>query len=257
MSPKSGKGGDRSQNKGNGAVGQDKPQLPKRFYTDVAVSPADDGYGITLDGRKVNTPGRTPFVMPARALAEAVAGEWQAQGDHINPATMPLTALGNSALDYVTPSMDAVRDEICAFAGGDMLLYRAASPVGLVERQSAAWDPVLAWVEAELGAHFELTEGLMPIPQAEDSLEKIAAGLNEVPPLPLAAISVVTTLTGSALLGLGLARGHSNSDAVWLAAHIDEDWQIEKWGRDEEAEIRRKKRKTEYEAAALVLRHCM
>lgn len=152
-----------------------RPPLPKRFYKSVTVEPRDGGFAILLDGRGIKTPAKRDLILPVQSLADAIAEEWQAQGVHIDPATMPLTKLANSAIDAVAARAAEVADDIVAFAGSDLLCYRAESREGLVRRQSAAWDPVLAWAKRELGADFRLRAGLMPIEQSPETLD---AGAN-------------------------------------------------------------------------------
>ena len=234
----------------------DQRQRPKRFYSDVSVLTHDDGFGIGLDANALKTPRRAPFVLPVRALAETVAEEWRGQGTRIDAATMPLTALANTAIDQVAQNADAVRKDITAFAASDLVCYRAETPAGLAQRQKSHWDPVLAWAETELGAPLLLAGGVMPVEQPRLSLDRIAVALGQVRPLPLAAAHMVTSLTGSALLALALLRRRLDAEAVWRAAHVDEDWQIENWGEDEHATARRKGRRLQFDAAALVLLHC-
>lgn len=230
-------------------------RAPKRFYRDVSVVSRQDGFGIDLDKNTLKTPGRAPFALPVRALAEAAAQEWRGQGARIDPAAMPLTALLNTAIDQVAQNADAVRQDIRAFAASDLVCYRAQTPSGLVERQNTHWDPVLAWAKTELGARFVLAGGIMPVEQPPPSLDRITLALADVQPLPLAAAHMVTSLTGSALLALALARGRMDAEVVWNAAHVDEDWQIDNWGEDAEAGARRAGRRLAFDAAALVLSH--
>ena len=227
--------------------------LPARFYTDVSVREADDGFGIALDGRPVRTPARHLLMFPATTLAEAAASEWRGQGKRIDPATMPLTSLANIALDRVTAEMEAVRAEIRAYAATDLVCYRAEAPEGLVARQAALWDPVLGWAEAAFGAPFAIAGGIVHVDQPEASLDRVTEALVPHGALALAAIHVVTTLTGSALLALGLDCRAYDVETIWRAAHVDEDWQIENWGTDAEAAARRAARRREFDAAALVL----
>lgn len=232
-----------------------KPQLPKRFYEAATTTARDGGFAVLLDGRPVRTPAKRQLLLPSVALAEAVAAEWQAQEKSIDPARMPLTRIVNSALDGVTGREAEVRAEIVKYAGGDLLLYRADGPASLVARQAELWDPTIAWAEAVLGGRFILAEGLMPVSQPQATLQRIAAHIAPLPPLPLAALHVVTTLTGSALIALAVAAGRLRAEPAWAAAHVDEDYQSEKWGTDAEAASRRANRWREMQAAALLLTH--
>jgi chaperone required for assembly of F1-ATPase len=226
--------------------------LPRRFYRQAGVEENDGGFRIVLDGRPVRTPARGFLVAPSRALAQALAAEWDAQGEIIDPATMPLTRLANSIIDGVVASPTPVAADIGKYLGSDLLFYRADGPQRLVDRQERLWDPVLAWAREVLGARFVLAQGVMHTAQPEGA---IAAARAAIPndPWRLGALHAVTTLTGSALLALALVRGHLTTDAAWDAAHVDEDWNMEQWGRDEMAVARRTARRAEMDAAATVL----
>lgn len=227
--------------------------LPKRFYDAVAVAQEETGFGLRLDGRSVRTPMRHRLDMPARALAEAVAAEWDAQTEVINPARMPLTRLANTALDRVEPDPARIVEEIVEYAGTDLLCYRAEAPEGLVERQNAAWDPLLRWAAQELGARLAATVGIMHQPQPEGSLQRVRERLAGTDSFALAAIHNATTLTGSAIIALALEAEAVSTEDAWAAAHVDEDWQIDQWGRDAEAAARRARRHEEFAAAARLL----
>jgi chaperone required for assembly of F1-ATPase len=236
-------------------------QLPKRFYKDVTVQEVADtsggvgGFAVLLDQRPLKTPGKNPLSLPNAELAELVAEEWRAQVEVIDPAVMPLTRIVNSSLDGVTGREGEVAADLVAFAGTDLLCYRADSPVELVKRQADAWNPVLAWAKESFGANFVLAEGVMPVTQPEEALAAFAREVEGLPPLRLGSLHVLTTLSGSAILALAHARGVLSADAAWAAAHIDEDFQIEQWGADAEAAERRQKRWAEFEAASRICRH--
>lgn len=231
-----------------------KRPLPKRFYKEVSVEPAGENFGIALDGKPIRTPARAPLAVPSRALAEALAGEWRAQGEEINPATMPRTRLVNTALDGVSREMDAVAAEIAKFAGSDLVCYRAGEPQSLVEAQDAAWNPVLDFARETFSARFHCSEGVMFVEQPEESRAAILRAVSQLGQgnagaLRLAALHVMTTLTGSALIALALVRGGLDFDSAWAAAHVDEDHQMRFWGADEEALARRAARLAEFSAA--------
>ncbi len=232
-----------------------KPPLPKRFYDKVSTGPAsDDGLSLLLDGRSARTPAKNLLVLPTSAFANAVCAEWAAQESVVNPATMPATRLANSALDGVAPRMDEVRGEILKFCGNDMLFYRAGEPTELVDRQAAAWDLLIDWARVALGASFVLTEGVVHCKQPQLSLSRVAAELDTFDaPFRLTGLHIATTMTGSALIALALAAGHIDGDAAWLAAHVDEDWNIDQWGQDEEAVHRQMVRRWDFDAAVLAL----
>jgi chaperone required for assembly of F1-ATPase len=203
-----------------------------------------------LDGRCVKTPGRLDAVLPARALAEAIALEWRRQEVKIDPADMPLTKLANTAIDAVAANAASVAEDIVSFAGRDLLCYRAPSPAGLAERQRLRWDPVLQWAEEHYGAKLVATEGVMPLDQPEESLAALRTACACLDPFRLAALHVMTSLTGSAILALAHAAGRLSLDEAWAAAHLDEDFQIGQWGEDAEAMRRRSARLSEMRAAS-------
>lgn len=227
--------------------------LPKRFYKEVSI--ADDGrvYPLLLDGKPVRTPAKAALALPSRALAEAVADEWRAQGERIDPATMPLTKLANTVIDGIVGKEQAVRDDIARHAGSDLLCYRAEGPKGLVEQQALHWDNLLAWARDVLHAPLFLGQGVMHVTQPDTSLQAIRKELEGFDPYRLAGLHVMTQLTGSALLALAVALGRLTPDEAWEAAHVDEDWQISQWGEDAEAAARRAGRKREFDAAARLL----
>lgn len=227
--------------------------LPRRFYQTVAIKSEPAGVSLLLDGKTVRTPGKAPLVLPTRALAEAVAGEWRAQGERIDPTTMPLTKLANSAVDGVCGREQEVIDDIVAHARGDLLCYRAQGPGGLVEAQRKHWDPVLAWAEKALAAPLVRVEGIVHRAQPQASLERLKEKLVGRDAFSLAALHEMTALTGSALLALAVALGRMTPDEAWAAAHVDEDWQISQWGDDAEAGARRKHRWRDFAAAAKTL----
>lgn len=229
------------------------PVLAKRFYKKAGIAQSDGRWAVQLDGRPVRTPARAELAFAERALAEAVAAEWDAQGEQVDPRTMPLTRLVNSALDGVAGREREVNDDICSYAGTDLVCYRAAQPRELVALQARHWDPVLEWSTEALGARFVLAEGIIHQAQPETSLAHVRAALKGYDPVALAALHVITTMTGSALLALALARGHLTADQVWTAAHVDEDWQISQWGEDAEAAARRAVRRIDFDAAVRAL----
>lgn len=236
----------------NGGGRTDRPEPLKKFYKAASVGPAQDGlHPVLLDGRPVKTPARRPLAAPA-AVAERIAAEWDAQETHIEPLTMPVTRLANTAIDGVADAFDAVAAEIVAIAGNDLLAYRAEHPEGLVARQAALWDPLVAGTEARLGVPLAVTRGIMPVSQDERLMEAVRAALPGAP-LPLAALHQLTTLTGSALIALGVLEGRVAFAEGWDAAHVEEDWNIKEWGEDAEAARRRAVRRRDAEAAAFVL----
>lgn len=244
----------------SGTEGKDTRRLPKRFYEAVSVAErtSDDGraeWQLLLDARAVRTPGKTLVAVASERIAEALAEEWRAQGERIDPATMPLTKIVNSAIDGVRGREAEVAADIVAFAGSDLLCYRSEGPDDLVAMQAEAWDPVLAWAREAFGARFIQAQGVMPVEQPQASLDAFAGELRGFDPLRLCALHVITTLTGSALLALAHARGELTLEEAWAAAHVDEDFQISRWGPDEEAAERRGKRWVEFQAASAIFRN--
>jgi len=224
----------------------------KRFYTSAGVAEADGGFAVTLDSKPIRTPSGRQVVVPTRGIAEAIAAEWNAQDEMIDPLTMPLTRFANSVVEAVADRVDAVADDVAKYLGTDLLFYRAGHPEALVAKEAAHWDPILFWAADTLGAHFILAEGIVHVAQPEQA---VAAARGAFPddPWSIAALHVVTTLTGSALLALALAHGARDAEQVWAAAHVDEDWNIEKWGMDEEVAARRAARLVDFQAAVRIL----
>jgi chaperone required for assembly of F1-ATPase len=234
-----------------------RPNLRGRFYKAASVGETEGGFTVLLDGRPVRTPARRSLVFPSRPLAEAVAAEWEAQNDKVDPAVMPLTRLANTIIDGVQPSPVPVADEIAKYLRSDLLFYRAAEPAGLVDKQRQHWDGVLDWARDNLGARFMLAEGVMHVAQPDSAVAAASSAIPDSGSVQdvwrLGAVSVVTTLTGSALLALALAAGRITADEVWAAAHVDEEWNMSFWGRDELALQRREHHFKEMQAASLVL----
>jgi len=227
--------------------------LRKRFYERTSVDGTEGAFGILLDGKPVKTPARRILAAPTRTLAQAIADEWDAQQDVIDPGKMPLTRLANSIIDGVVDAPRPVVEEIENYLGSDLLFYRADGPEGLTQAQEKHWDPVVAWARDELGARFILAEGVVFAPQPEEAIKAARAAI-PADPWALGAVHAVTTLTGSALIALALAAGRLDVDSAWAAAHVDEDWNLATWGRDEVALARRGLRFAEMQAAALVLK---
>ncbi len=235
-----------------------KQTLPKRFYKTVTVEAQDRGFAILLDGRPVRTPKQAQLALPTRAAADILAAEWDAQGENIDPATMPATRLVNAALDGVAHDITATAAEIVKYAGSDLLCYRADEPPALVAAQSVAWDPVLTWARDTLGARFVLAEGIIFADQSPEAIAAIEAAVARIvssanAALRIAALNVLTTLTGSALLALAIDAQALSPDDAWSAAHVDEDEQMRVWGFDAEALRRRAKRRGDFDAACGLL----
>jgi len=232
-----------------------KKTLPRRFYKDVSVIAGDNGFGLALDGKPVRTPAKAQLAVPGRELAEAIAAEWAGQGEIVEPDTMPLTRLANSAIDGVARTMPETAAEIAKFAETDLVCYRADAPDTLVLAHAKAWDPVLAFARERLGARFVCTQGVLHVEQPAAAVRAVRTAVDAVAAGPagalrLAALSVMTTLTGSVLIALAVVHGAMTADAAWAAANVDEDYQMRRWGADGEALARRERRWREMAAAA-------
>ncbi|MBV9530658.1 MAG: ATPase [Bradyrhizobium sp.] len=224
----------------------------KRFYASAAVIDAQGGFAVTLDGKPIRTPSGRLVTAPVREIAEAISAEWEAQQETIDPLTMPMTRFANSVVEAVVDRVDLVANDIAKYLNSDLLFYRAGHPEGLVAREGSHWDPVLFWAADQLGAHFILAEGIMHVSQPDSAVKAARAALPEHP-WSIAALHVVTTLTGSALLALALAHRALDPDRVWAAAHVDEDWNAEQWGVDKEAADARAARLVDFRAAAQII----
>ena len=230
-----------------------RPALRRRFYDKVTAAAVAEGHAVQLDGRPVHTPGRRVLVAPSPRLAAVIAAEWDAQRDTIEPTKMPLTRLANSIIDGVAECPGPVAAEIAKYLGSDLLFYRATGPAELVARQQQHWDPVLAWAAQDLGADFQCTAGVTHIGQPQAAVDAARAAIPD-DPWRLGAAHAATTLTGSALIAFALVRGFLSAGAAWKVANVDEEWNMERWGRDEFALERRGFRFAELQAAATVLR---
>ena len=208
----------------------------RRFWKAASVEAEGGGWQVLLDSRPIRTPGKLPLVMPTRALAQAIAAEWDAQADVIDPNTMPLTRAANSAAEKVTPQFAAVADMLAGYGGTDLLSYRASGPATLAERQAAAWDPLIDWAARALRAPLKITEGVIPVAQDAGALARLRARLDDLTPWQLTALHDLVTLPGSLILGLAVLEGRLDADAAHALSRIDETFQAERWGRDDEAE---------------------
>jgi chaperone required for assembly of F1-ATPase len=233
-----------------------KKALPRRFYKQAQAEHRDGAYVLALDGRVAKTPAGNPLALPCLAAAERLAEEWQAQGELIDPAVMPLTRIVNSAIDGVARQLDATVEEIAKYAGSDLVCYRAAGPKALAEAQAAHWDRVLVFAREKLGARFICAEGVVFAEQPEFSRAAVAEAINRIAesgpaaPFALAALHVMATLTGSVLIALAVAHGELTPHEAWAAAHVDEDFEMQAWGEDAEALACRARKWLEMEAAA-------
>lgn len=236
------------------AQNQMRQALPKRFYAAADAVETGEGFAVRLDGKPVRTPGRGLLALPSAAAAALVAAEFAAQGETIDPVSMPVLRLVNTAIDGVAPDTQAVLEDVMRFSASDLLCYRADAPEELIARQAEAWDPVLDWVRSALGARFFLAEGVVHVEQPRESVAAVGLWLKQrQEPFRLSALHVMTTLTGSALLALAVEAGELTADEAWTAAHVDEDWNNERWGIDAEAAARRTARRKEFDAAVALI----
>lgn len=207
----------------------------KRFWKEARVVEAGTGFAVELDGRGVKTPAKRPLVVPTRAMALAIAAEWDAQHDIINPNTMPVTKTANAAIDKVSIQHAEVADMLAAYGDSDLLCYRAGAPEELVARQCAIWDPMLEWAAQELGARLEPRTGVMHAPQTPQAIAALSARTHALDPFELAAFHDLVSLSGSLVLGFAAALDARPAGEVWEISRLDETWQEEQWGEDEDA----------------------
>jgi chaperone required for assembly of F1-ATPase len=229
-----------------------RPVLRKRFYNEASVADGEGGFTVLLDGKPVHTPARRPLAAPTQAIARSIADEWDAQTETIDPAAMPLTRLANAIIDGVVDKAEAVAAGVVDYLGTDLVCYRADAPEQLVALQAEHWDPVLAFARDAHGARFVLAEGVVHAAQPSEAIAAMRAAI-PADAWKLGAVSSVTALTGSALIALMVAAGRMTPDAAWAAAHVDEDFQMSQWGRDDIALARRAAREAEFRAACAVL----
>jgi chaperone required for assembly of F1-ATPase len=225
--------------------------LPRRFWTEVAVEEAAAaGFRILLDGRPVRTPAKHELLLPRADLAERVAVEWRAQQTHLDPTTMPATRLAHTVIDGVVNRVAEVAADVLKYADSDLVCYRATGPERLADRQAAHWDPLLDWIAEAYGARLLVAEGVMHVAQDTDAIDALAARVRSLDPWCLAGLHTMTTLTGSLVVALAVVEGRLDRETAWTAAHVDENWSAELWGRDEEAEDRLARRRLEFDVAA-------
>jgi len=215
------------------------PAKVKRFYTSAAAIKAEGGYHVALDGKPVRTPGGKTVLLQHRALAEALAGEWDSQKSEIDLSRMGLHQLVASALDRGKNEQDAIADELAAYGATDLLCYRADGPEALAARQAAAWDPLLDWAAARFGARLKITSGVIAVAQDAAVLSALRDRIARLNPLQLSALRVAVGIGGSLIVGLALAEGRLDAAQAWGIVNVDEDWQREKWGEDAQAAANR------------------
>lgn len=224
--------------------------MMKRLYKTATAHATEDGYGVMLDKKRLLTPAKRPLVVPGLSLAEAIAGEFAAQGPELRPHTMPLMRLASTAIDLVAKRRDDVVAEIAAYAGTDLLCYRADQPPELAARQHAIWQKLLDWATLRYDAPLAVTAGIIPVTQPPTSLRALAVAVAAYDPMRLTALHAVTTASGSLIIALALMEGELDADAAFAAAQLDETFQIERWGEDYEAADRRAALKADIATAA-------
>ena len=226
----------------------------KRFWKTAEAVQGNGGWGVELDGRPIKTPARVTLEVPTEALADAIAEEWAAVEDNIDPRAMPLTGLANAAIDRIAPAKEAFAAGIAKYAEADLACYRAEGPTALVERQTCGWDPLLAWARRRYDVDFVTTEGIIHVPQPAATVERLAHEVATLDPFRLAGLSSLVTLGGSLLAGFSVLEGAKPAEDAWAAVSIDDSWQLEQWGADAEAEAALDARRRDFIAAAEFLR---
>lgn len=225
---------------------------PKRFWSEARAAEVEGGWTVHLDGRPVRTPAKAPLTVPTLGLAEAIAAEWAAQGEYLRPETMPLTRTANSAIDRLGQIAPAVVEDLAGFGASDLICYRSEGPMELVARQAADWDPLVDWAAGQ-GAPLVVTTGIVPVAQPAASLDRLRARVAALDPFRLAAFHDLVALSGSLVIALAVLDGWLPAEAGWRASRIDEDWQREQWGPDEEADAVAERRHAAFLEAARFL----
>jgi chaperone required for assembly of F1-ATPase len=227
--------------------------IRRRFYRAASIARAPEGFTVTLDDRPIRTPAGTAMVLPTEGLARAIADEWQAQEETILPHTMPLTQLAATAVDRIVPQRDAVLAQVASYASSELLCYRAGDPPDLVRRQEAMWQPLLDWLAEAFGATLRVTAGVVPIAQPTEAIGALRAAADELSDMELTALACVMQSSGSLTVALAMVAGHIDADAAFAISQLEETYEIERWGEDEEASRRRDRIREEIRSAAAFL----
>jgi chaperone required for assembly of F1-ATPase len=225
----------------------------KRFWKDVGVERGDEGWGLSLDGKPVRTPARASLIVPTQSLAEAVAAEWRDAAEKVDPRAMPLTGLANAAIDRVAPDRERFAEGLARYAEADLICYRAEGPSGLVERQAAGWDPLLAWARRRFDVDFVTTIGLTHVAQPAPTVERLGHAVAMLDSFRLAGLSPLVTIGGSLIAALAVLEKTIPAEEAWDAVSVDERWQLDHWGRDAEAETALELRRRDFASAARFL----
>lgn len=225
----------------------------KRFWKTAEAVESGIGWGVELDGKPLRTPAREPLIVPTRALAEAIGGEWNDVEEKIDPRSMPLTGLANAAVDRVAPNRQAFAEGLARYAEADLACYRAESPRGLVELQAEHWDPLLSWGRRRFDVDFNTTTGIVHVDQPAATIDRLVHAISTLDSFRLAGLSPLVTVGGSLLAALGVLEGAFTPEQAWDAVSVDDRWQLEKWGSDAEAEAALANRSWDFLAAAKFL----
>lgn len=225
----------------------------KRFYKDATVT-GDGPFGVALDGRPLRTPARVPLAVPTRSLAEAIAGEWQAQGEKIDPRSLPLSGFANAAIDRVAADHAGFAKRLATYAESELIAYRADGPASLLAAQATAWDPWVEWLARRYDVGLTITTGIMHVAQPAATLTRLHTAFAAFTPFQLAPLDPIVTITGSAVLALAVAKGELEAQAAYDIAHVDALWQEQQWGRDPLAEKAEEERRADLDAAIRCLR---
>ncbi|MDE0588481.1 ATPase [Halocynthiibacter sp. C4] len=221
----------------------------KRFWQNADIETCEGGYRVLLDSRKLRTPFKAELVVPSKPMAEAIAAEWQAQEEKVDPSTMPVTRAANSAIDKVIPQFDDVAAMLAEYGGTDLLCYRAPSPKELAQKQAEVWDPYLDWARQEFDAPLNTGAGVMHVAQSEKSTANLSRVVFEMSPFELVGFHDLVTISGSLVLGLAATQNLRPVSEIWAAARVDEDWQEAQWGVDDEAAANAAAKRESFEAA--------
>ncbi|HET6537552.1 MAG TPA: ATP12 family protein [Sphingopyxis sp.] len=221
----------------------------KKFWKTAAITALEDGYSITLDNRPLRTPARALLSIPNLSLAEAIVAEWDAQGEDIDPASMPMTGLANATIDLAAANPVEFAAPLAEYAASDLLCYRDARDSALQKEQAAAWNPILHWAEQHFGVEFILTQGVLPVDQPEETIAALRAATFALAPHQLAALAPLVTISGSLVSGLAAMERAFDAEILWQAVALDDLYQERRWGEDAEAVKMREHRRTDWHNA--------
>ena len=225
----------------------------KRFWKSASVVPAENGFAVELDGRRIRTPARAELVVPSLGLADAIAAEWNECGEQVEPRAMPLTGLANAAIDRVAPDKDAFAAGLAKYAETDLTCYRAEGPTTLVKRQTESWDALLGWARRRYDVDFATCSGVMHVAQPEETVRKLGHAVASLDAFHLAGLSPLVTIGGSLVAALAVLEKMIPATEAWEAVSLDDRWQMEQWGSDSEAEAALDSKRRDFLAGARFL----